>query len=141
MKKCLNCHVEFIPTRSNNLFCTKKCLTQDSYKRNRKQLICKNCNKIFIANKRKVYCSSECIGISRLNLNRKNRQINNEMVGKRFNKLIVIQEYLTQKRKNDVQWICICDCGKKTIKNSSGLRSGKHISCGCSKKSKLIRGQ
>lgn len=54
-----------------------------------------------------------------------------DLTGKRFGKLVVVREDLTQ--KPDRCWVCQCDCGNtKTIIGSS-LKQGVSNSCGCSK--------
>ena len=54
---------------------------------------------------------------------------NNNLIGKKFNKLLVL-EYVGESK-----WKCLCDCGKETITKTSSLKSGKTKSCGC------LRGQ
>ena len=48
-----------------------------------------------------------------------------DLIGKRFNKLIVIK-YLGKSK-----WLCLCDCGNKTIVSSGNLKSNHVKSCGC----------
>jgi hypothetical protein len=52
------------------------------------------------------------------------------MVGKKFARLLVLR-----RADNDAdgkpQYICRCDCGKKTIVRGKLMRSGKTKSCGC----------
>lgn len=57
-----------------------------------------------------------------------------DLTNKRFGKLTVIKRDLS--KKNDVSWICQCDCGN--IKSIIGdhLKSGHTISCGCYNRSK-----
>lgn len=51
------------------------------------------------------------------------------MIGKRFNRIIVLERDYS--KKNGTYWICRCNCGNiKTIRGSH-LRSGKIQSCGC----------
>lgn len=54
-----------------------------------------------------------------------------EMIGKRFGRLLVIEESPIRKNKA-VYWICKCDCGNITepIKGTQ-LRNGDSNSCGC----------
>lgn len=54
---------------------------------------------------------------------------NNNLIGKKFNHLLVL-EYVGESK-----WKCLCDCGKETITKTSSLKSGKTKSCGC------LRGQ
>ena len=55
----------------------------------------------------------------------------NNVLGKRFGKLTVIDR--TDKRSDNgcVLWICRCDCGKVVESISSILKSGIKRSCGC----------
>ena len=52
-----------------------------------------------------------------------------DICGERFGKLTVIKK--SENRKELVQWICLCDCGKETLATSKKLRSGRKRSCGC----------
>lgn len=56
------------------------------------------------------------------------------MIGKRFGRLLVIEEFGVDSR-GEFQWVCRCDCGNVThpIKGSV-LRTGKSQSCGCLEK-------
>ncbi len=47
------------------------------------------------------------------------------MIGKRYGRLIVLDDLGERKRK------CICDCGKECIVNESNLYTGNTKSCGC----------
>ena len=53
------------------------------------------------------------------------------MIGKRFEKLVVIKRVENSKYRG-AQWLCKCDCGGETIATTSILNSGKKVSCGCS---------
>lgn len=52
------------------------------------------------------------------------------MIGKRFNRLIVIDE-AGRSKNGFVMWQCKCDCGNKTVVRGSHLRDGYIQSCGC----------
>ena len=52
-----------------------------------------------------------------------------DMIGKRFGRLTVIEEYGRQDRQ--VMWKCKCDCGKETVARGYALRHGAIQSCGC----------
>jgi len=55
-----------------------------------------------------------------------------DLVGERVNMLTVIEE--TEERKyGSVVWLCKCDCGNYVKAHTQYLRSGKIVSCGCSK--------
>lgn len=53
---------------------------------------------------------------------------------KKFNKLLVIEETdskITPKGKKVVHWVCLCECGNKTVVSSNNLKRGHIKSCGC----------
>lgn len=51
-------------------------------------------------------------------------------IGQRFSNLVVLAESGKQ-ADGKITWECICDCGAKTVANSSALQLGKKKSCGC----------
>lgn len=58
------------------------------------------------------------------------------LINKKFNKLLVIEETesrVTPKGAKVVQWICLCECGNKTIVTANNLKRGHIKSCGCLK--------
>ena len=57
-----------------------------------------------------------------------NKKIN--LMGKRFGRLIIIQE-AEQNKYGHTMWKCLCDCGKTRIVYSASLRNGRTNSCGC----------
>lgn len=56
------------------------------------------------------------------------------LVGKRFGKLVVIKQDLSMHKNRRRYWICQCDCGNlsKPIRGQS-LKDGHTKSCGCIK--------
>ena len=67
-----------------------------------------------------------------MSLQRKTYRNNKDLIGQRFDRLIVLEK--TSKRKAGmVLWLCQCDCGNKTYVISSVLKSGRVCSCGCKK--------
>ncbi len=54
-----------------------------------------------------------------------------ELVGKRFGNIEVLD--ITEERSNqgDILVKCRCDCGKEKNMNSSGIKKGTIVSCGC----------
>lgn len=65
------------------------------------------------------------------------------LIGSKINNLFVIRETVCKeigKHKRKVRYfLCLCFCGKKTIRNSNDLISGRAKSCGCiSTKQNLI---
>ena len=61
-------------------------------------------------------------------------QLKSNLVGQRFGKLLVVEE--TKERQYEkVVWKCQCDCGNIVYLNTTRLRQGNDISCGCQKTS------
>lgn len=52
-----------------------------------------------------------------------------DLTGRIFGKLVVLGRGPNDKKK--VQWWCLCECGKTTLKKSDSLKRGKVKSCGC----------
>ena len=52
------------------------------------------------------------------------------LTGQKFGKLIVVK-FNGKNHHNHGLWLCRCECGNLTIKNTSQLRSGHTKSCGC----------
>ena len=54
------------------------------------------------------------------------------IIGEKYNRLTVIDKVERKERAGrSAHWVCICDCGKKTIVDSYSLTSGRTKSCGC----------
>lgn len=60
------------------------------------------------------------------------------MVGKRFGRLVVQERYPENSPDRKAQWVCLCDCGATTIATGRQLRSGMKRSCGCLRKDGII---
>lgn len=60
---------------------------------------------------------------------------NYNLLGERFGKVVVVEKlenrYITPSGKSQVQWRCICDCGKEKIATTNNLCMGNSSSCGC----------
>ena len=54
-----------------------------------------------------------------------------DLTGKRFGYITVLRRY--GHSKNEVTWLCKCDCGNKTVVVGQELRRGNTKSCGCFK--------
>ena len=52
-----------------------------------------------------------------------------DLIGQKFDRLIVIRTFGHRKKK--VIWLCKCQCGRYSHAQTSDLTSGKHRSCGC----------
>lgn len=64
----------------------------------------------------------------------KSRLSDDDMVGKRFGKLVVLKraENLVSSTGSVVnQWSCACDCGTELLVRGASLRNGHTASCGC----------
>lgn len=55
------------------------------------------------------------------------------IIGQRYGKLTVIRR---ESRGSHAIFLCRCDCGREIVARGDSLRSGKTVSCGCSKRSK-----
>ena len=67
----------------------------------------------------------------------------NELIGLKFQRLMVIADGGRCKKQN-ILWLCRCDCGNETTVRGYDLKSGKVKSCGCynrEKQSNLKHGQ
>ncbi len=53
----------------------------------------------------------------------------NDLTGRRFGRLIVLERAGSKGRQPT--WTCRCDCGSEVIRLGSGLRRGSCKSCGC----------
>lgn len=60
------------------------------------------------------------------------------LVGQKFNRLTVM-EYAGRTKRGVPKWLCLCDCGNKTIVASGHLKNGHSKSCGCFKNEKTIQ--
>lgn len=52
------------------------------------------------------------------------------IIGQRFG-FWVVKERSSNNDSGQVQWMCICECGKERCVTSNSLRSGNSTSCGC----------
>lgn len=53
-----------------------------------------------------------------------------DLTGRHFGKLEVLKR--AENGKNGaIRWLCLCDCGNKTIVQGSNLKNGRTSSCGC----------
>lgn len=53
-----------------------------------------------------------------------------DLVGKRFGRLIVIEE-CGRDKDGKIQYLCKCDCGNETVVRGYSLKRGDTTSCGC----------
>lgn len=52
-----------------------------------------------------------------------------DMIGKRFGRLLVLEE--VGKNKSGFHYRCKCDCGNESVVLGQNLRNGSTKSCGC----------
>lgn len=55
-----------------------------------------------------------------------------DLTGLKFNMLLVVGKSPIKTKRTE--WICLCDCGKNTVVETSKLKSGHTKSCGCLQK-------
>jgi len=60
---------------------------------------------------------------------------------KKINEGQKIGMVLTQKKYSSTEWICFCDCGKRTILKTRELLKKENPNCGCMDISKISRRQ
>ncbi len=53
-----------------------------------------------------------------------------DLIGQRFNKLVVVEFAGLDKRRNS-RWLCRCDCGGERTYTACNLKSGRIKGCGC----------
>lgn len=53
------------------------------------------------------------------------------IIGQRFNRLVVIKDDGTRSAKGEIKWLCQCDCGKFYHALGHRLKRGLTKSCGC----------
>lgn len=53
------------------------------------------------------------------------------LIGRRFGKLVVLSYVTERTDKRKARWQCKCDCGKEHIVQGNHLKSGNTKSCGC----------
>ncbi len=61
----------------------------------------------------------------------------NDLTGHVFTRLTVLGRAST--RNNQPYWRCLCSCGTECEASGQMLREGKHKSCGCLKRERIIR--
>lgn len=85
--------------------------------------ICRYCGKEFQAKyESRKYCSRKCMGMNR-------RKKFNDLIGKRFGRLVVVRRESKDTRHPHL--ICNCDCGNQISVNVEHLLTGRTKSCGC----------
>ena len=54
-----------------------------------------------------------------------------DLVGQRFERLLVKARHPENTKGGKTQWVCACDCGNVVIATGSNLKNGHTRSCGC----------
>lgn len=73
-------------------------------------------------------------GCLRIENQKKFGQLNSKnLIGKRFGKLIVLEDCKNTSNSSGRLWKCQCDCGSICYKRTANLTSGATTSCGCLK--------
>ena len=62
-----------------------------------------------------------------------------DMVGKKFNKLLVLRDSGIRGARNRIKYVCLCDCGNESIVFGEPLRREHTKSCGCDKSIKMTK--
>lgn len=62
-------------------------------------------------------------------------KLKKNLIGKRFNKLLVLEES-NERIRNEITWVCLCDCGNIKKVTTDHLMSNHVKSCGCLQESK-----
>lgn len=57
--------------------------------------------------------------------------INKNLIGMKFNKLLVIEKINKKNIKRKTFWNCLCECGNYKVVDGGNLHSGQVASCGC----------
>lgn len=55
-----------------------------------------------------------------------------DLIGQRFGKITVVERLCLNKWRQ-MTWLCICECGNYTKAQTSDLRKGHVLSCGCNR--------
>lgn len=99
--------------------------------------ICPECNKKFIAKIQDIKSgntkSCGCRKIKQNKINGKNNggKNSNNLINKKFNRLLVLNKTEDRTNNGEIIWQCQCDCGNITYVSTSHLKSNHTKSCGC----------
>ena len=96
--------------------CGKQRIVDTSSLKNGKTYACEQCAKIISQEKRK---------------NTLSKNIKNNLTGKTFGRLTVLEPTLNRTKDRCIIWRCRCECGKECEVSSKSLTQGNTKSCGC----------
>ena len=68
----------------------------------------------------------------------KGREFHEDITGKKYGKLKVIEE--AERKNKRIMWKCLCDCGNVTVVSSNNLKYGHTQSCGCYQRKRTKEG-
>jgi len=66
------------------------------------------------------------------------KRLKKDLLGQRFDRLVVVEEEPIRTKRGKVRWKCLCDCGNTRTFASFILLKGGADSCGCKTKERLI---
>lgn len=73
----------------------------------------------------------------------KQKEIENDLIGKIFGRLKVVSYSHKEKKENNVGFLhyynCICECGNKCLVERNSLKYGNTKSCGCIHKEQIVK--
>lgn len=76
--------------------------------------------------------SGKATSCKRCAYDKRNNRLYEDIIGKRYNRLIVLErDYSYKTKSRNSYWKCLCDCGNITIASRKSLLSGDCQSCGC----------
>jgi hypothetical protein len=58
--------------------------------------------------------------------------------GQKFGRLTAVSPH-SKSTDNHIRWLCRCECGKESVKNSNSLKCGSVKSCGCLRKDASLK--
>lgn len=64
-------------------------------------------------------------------MNNLHKKINEDMIGKKFGYLVVLERVPRTHKKRGIVYLCECDCGAKKELEAVKIRAGHVKSCGC----------
>lgn len=105
--------------------------TKDRHKIWKYKCECGNIGEISSASLRVGTQSCGCLIKENINISNKNN-----LLGQKFEHLLVIEETNQRTNKGNIIWKCKCDCGNECFASTSILVNGDKKSCGCITQSK-----
>lgn len=134
---CIIPKIKYIPNfvgeSYGNLVVTGNISVNDKYIKVKCSCICGN-NIITTIKNLKTGALKDC-GCTKINKKlEENKQLNGQIINRKFGRLLVISKCAKRYRHRNIRasyWMCLCNCGKSKIVNTSNLLKGNTKSCGC----------